>query len=189
MIFLKNYNTTLLSDYIRREYTDEEEELNLRTFKKITYKINCNYQLSRDMDLTYKEFVDEVLADLDLIEVSIDDLSMVASVTNLLISFLFRYLRENYYFDKSKRWLWDRVYNLYKTKNHDYNNSAEKQMKINGVDSYKNRLIDKVSRLYSYSYNRTLLVNEENIEETIGDLIGYCMIFLIWYEKGMPRYK
>lgn len=189
MISLKNYKEGLVSDYIKKEYTVEEETVNLMLFQTIADDIEEKYGLDKELNLTYKEFVEEVLADLDLLETSFNDTETMVRVTKLMVTFLFRYLRENFYFDKSKGWLWNKLFSLYEDKNADYNNSAEKQLKLEGKSSFKSRLRDKISRIYSFSINRDMSVNEESKEDTIKDLIGYCMIFLIWYEKEMPRYK
>lgn len=188
MIFLETYKE-LVSDYIKENYDLDKESENLMMYKKISQEIKNEHDLNKPIHLTFNEYVEEILADLDLVETSINNPSTVANLTKLIISFSFRYLKDNFYFDKSNRWLWERLYKTYRDKNNDYNNSAEKQFKIDGIKSYKIRIQDKISRLYSFTLNRNMSVNEEKKEDTIRDLIGYCMIFLIWYEKDMPRYK
>jgi len=185
MIFLRV--SKLPSDHIREEYSAEEELFNLALFKDITYKIEREYPLDKHMDLSYEEFVDEVLCNYDLIDTSLSIPKVVSNLIKALVAFNFRYLKSNYYFDLENADIWRNLYSVYKDKNSDYLDSAEKQMKMRGIESFRTRLEDKISRLYAFS------VQDMNVDEkqtdTIEDLIGYCMIFLIWYEKDMPRYE
>lgn len=185
MIFLKV--SKLPSDYIREEYSAEEELFNLALFKDITYKIEEEYPLDKHMGLSYEEFVDEVLCNYDLIDTALGIPKVVVNLIKALIAFNFRYLKSNYYFDLESADIWRNLYRVYKDKNSDYLDSAEKQMKMRGIESFRTRLEDKISRLYAFSV-QDMSVNEKQTD-TIEDLIGYCMIFLIWYEKGMPRYE
>ena len=183
---MKSYNK-LMSDFIKEEYANEEEEYNLFLYENTALDIEENYKIDKPTELSYQEFLEEILSTFDLIEVGLQDENTVYKLTLSLVSFTFRYLRENFYFDKETYWLWDRLYNQYKDKNHDYRNSAEKGLKIDGRFSFKNKIQDKISRLYSYYYNDGISVDEEKLDDTLKDLINYSMIFIIWYKKGMPR--
>lgn len=71
----------------------------------------------------------------------------------------------------------NRIVNLLVRKNHDYGNSFGDQLAEDGPIVFKIRMKDKISRL------RTLLttdaqVKDESIEDTLRDIIGYCILFL-----------
>ncbi len=71
----------------------------------------------------------------------------------------------------------NRIVNLLVRKNHDYGNSFGDQLAEDGPIVFKIRMKDKISRL------RTLLTSEaqvkdESIEDTLRDIIGYCILFL-----------
>lgn len=71
----------------------------------------------------------------------------------------------------------NRIVNLLVKKNHDYGNSFGDQLAEDGPIVFKIRMKDKVSRL------KTLLTSEaqvkdESIEDTLRDIIGYCILFL-----------
>lgn len=79
----------------------------------------------------------------------------------------------------------NRIVNLLVKKNHDYGNSFGDQLAEDGPIVFKIRMKDKISRL------RTLLtpvspseaapqsqVKDESIEDTLRDIIGYCILFI-----------
>ena len=83
----------------------------------------------------------------------------------------------------------NRIVNLLVRKNHDYGNSFGDQLAEDGPIVFKIRMKDKISRL------RTLLtpvspseaapqsqVKDESIEDTLRDIIGYCILFLHHYQ-------
>lgn len=76
----------------------------------------------------------------------------------------------------------NRIVNLLVKKNHDYGNSFGDQLAEDGPIVFKIRMKDKISRL------RTLLdteaqVKDESIEDTLRDIIGYCILFIHHYTK------
>lgn len=79
----------------------------------------------------------------------------------------------------------NRIVELLVQKNHDYGNSFGNQLAKHGPIVFKIRMEDKISRL------KTLLtpvssseaapqsqVKDESIEDTLRDIIGYCILFL-----------
>lgn len=73
------------------------------------------------------------------------------------------------------------IVNLLVKKNHDYGNSFGDQLAEDGPIVFKIRMKDKISRL------RTLLtteaqVKDESIEDTLRDIIGYCILFIHHYQ-------
>ena len=76
----------------------------------------------------------------------------------------------------------NRIVELLVKKNHDYGNSFGNQLANHGPIVFKIRMEDKISRL------RTLLttdaqVKDESIEDTLRDIIGYCILFIHHYTK------
>lgn len=74
-----------------------------------------------------------------------------------------------------------RIVSMLVKKNHDYGNSFGDQLAEDGPIVFKIRMKDKISRL------RTLLtteaqVKDESIEDTLRDIIGYCVLFLHHYD-------
>lgn len=75
-----------------------------------------------------------------------------------------------------------RIVSMLVKKNHDYGNSFGNQLANHGPIVFKIRMEDKISRL------RTLLttdaqVKDESIEDTLRDIIGYCILFIHHYTK------
>lgn len=188
MISLMEFNKDLLSSYIKREYKYEQEQYNLWLFGNTVEDIEDKHDVYKPINLNYEEYVDENLSNLDLIETALSCPSTVYNLTMSLIVFNFRYLKQNYY-ESDNSCLWITLEKIYEYKNNDYNNSAEKQLMLDGMNSYKIRLLDKISRLYAYTVKEDMKVKDEKKKDTIMDLIGYCMIFCIWYRKGMPKYR
>ena len=76
----------------------------------------------------------------------------------------------------------NRIVELLVKKNHDYGNSFGNQLANHGPIVFKIRMEDKIYRL------RTLLttdaqVKDESIEDTLRDIIGYCILFIHHYTK------
>lgn len=78
------------------------------------------------------------------------------------------------------------LFEIYDDKNWDYGNSSENQLRWDGIYSFKVTIEHKICRIDSFYKNEELKVEDEKIKDTIGDLINYCYIYLIWAEKGFP---
>lgn len=90
-----------------------------------------------------------------------------------------------YFPDSRRKQVIEDILQLYKEKNHDYGNIAEKQLMWDGAISYKIMLEHKVNRLLTLQ-DRKNKVDDESIEDTLMDIIGYSLIYLVWLVKGCP---
>lgn len=62
-------------------------------------------------------------------------------------------------------------------KNHDYGDSFKNSVEKYGDVAFLVRFNDKVNRLESLLMGRDALVNDEKIEDTLMDAIGYLALF------------
>lgn len=70
---------------------------------------------------------------------------------------------------------------LLEQKNNDYGNSATQTYEEYGDVAFFIRISDKINRLKSLTINnKTQEVKDESIEDTIKDIIGYCLLYLEW---------
>ena len=70
---------------------------------------------------------------------------------------------------------------LLEKKNNDYGNSATQTYDEYGDVAFFIRISDKINRLKSLTINnKTQEVKDESIEDTIKDIIGYCLLYLEW---------
>lgn len=81
-------------------------------------------------------------------------------------------------------------FELHKRKNHDYggesylsNLTASKSFNIDPMVGIVVRLIDKISRLSSFTKQGELKVNDEKIEDTLNDVSVYAILARIYYEN------
>lgn len=80
--------------------------------------------------------------------------------------------------DKAKE-----LHDIYKRKNNDYGNSFEDSLNKFGVIAAVVRLQDKVSRYESLTKKgNKQLVEDEKVEDTLLDLINYCIMTVMYYE-------
>ncbi len=73
-------------------------------------------------------------------------------------------------------------------KNHDYGSSFYDVAKTLGlVQSFSVRFLDKANRLKEFVYlidhNQKLAVSDESINDTINDLLGYYLLYLVAWDK------
>jgi len=62
-------------------------------------------------------------------------------------------------------------------KNTDYGSSFDKAMDKFGGISFIVRLFDKFGRLESIFDSKQILVADEGVEDTVNDIIGYCLLY------------
>lgn len=76
------------------------------------------------------------------------------------------------------------LHDIYKRKNSDYGNSFGESLEKFGVIASVVRLQDKVSRFVSLTTggNKQLVVDEK-VEDTLLDLINYCVMTVMYYEE------
>lgn len=82
--------------------------------------------------------------------------------------------------------IFDNLFDIYDEKNWDYGNSSEFQLRWDGIYSFKVTIEHKICRIDSFYENGEFKVADEKLGDTVGDLINYCMIYLIWADKGFP---
>ena len=73
-----------------------------------------------------------------------------------------------------------KMFNTYKSKNHDYGNSVKDTYEKFGIDSFLVRMYDKINRLYTLTRKDIKAeVSDEKIEDTLLDLANYAILTLI----------
>ena len=73
------------------------------------------------------------------------------------------------------------IVDLIEKKNNDYGNSATQTYEEYGDIAFFIRISDKINRLKSLTINnKTQEVKDESIEDTVKDIIGYCLLYLEW---------
>lgn len=70
------------------------------------------------------------------------------------------------------------IVDLVKRKNKDYGNSFDKTLNEYGATAYFLRIEDKISRLKSLTKSKDQNVNDESIEDTLKDIVGYTLLML-----------
>ena len=76
----------------------------------------------------------------------------------------------------------EKLNTLYEAKNADYGDSFEKSYMEYGLTMSCIRLEDKLNRLKSLNFSRTIKVKNESIEDTLMDLANYAIMTLIELE-------
>lgn len=77
------------------------------------------------------------------------------------------------------------IVELLEKKNNDYGNSATQTYEEYGDVAFFVRISDKINRLKSLTINnKTQEVKDESIEDTVKDIIGYCLLYLEWKTGG-----
>jgi len=177
-------NEVKVSKLLTKPYTEEEERLNIKLYGRIMRDLITDEGLLNEIDDTFDEVVSTLLVSLDIIDIKIDQKDTVRTIASHIAGLTFKYLYSNFYFDIRPDELMKKLQLVYESKNKDYNNSAERQLDLDGIQSFKMRIQDKISRLNSFNNNREMCVTEEKVTDTLADLFNYCLIFLIWYEKN-----
>lgn len=76
----------------------------------------------------------------------------------------------------------EKLNKLYEAKNADYGDSFGKSYKEYGFTMSCIRLEDKLNRLKSLNFSRSIKVKDESIEDTLMDLANYAIMTLIELE-------
>ena len=83
----------------------------------------------------------------------------------------------------------DELHDIYKRKNNDYGNSFEVSLDKYGVIAAVVRLQDKVTRYVSLTTGgNKRLVADEKVEDTLLDLVNYCVMTVMYYEALYEQY-
>lgn len=83
---------------------------------------------------------------------------------------------------KKHKLICEKLNALYEAKNADYGDSFGKSYKEYGLTMPCIRLEDKLNRLKSLNFSRTIKVKNESIEDTLMDLANYAIMTLIELE-------
>lgn len=78
----------------------------------------------------------------------------------------------------------DPIADLLDRKNTDYGESYTETRDEFGPTAFILRLNDKYNRLKKLTKEETALVNDESIEDTIRDIIGYCILELRYLRQN-----
>lgn len=84
---------------------------------------------------------------------------------------------------KKHKLICEKLNALYEAKNADYGDSFGKSYKEYGLTMPCIRLEDKLNRLKSLYFSRTIKVKNESIEDTLMDLANYAIMTLIELEE------
>ena len=135
------------------------------TFRKLNFKALPLKNISYLMNYIVKNPLNE---------------EIITDIYNMLIIF-----RCDDYKDRTD--LTNKLFEIFKAKNHDYGGSVFETLKYFGEISSTIRIYDKLSRLYTLMNNTDKTkVKEESIIDTIEDAINYCIIakmYIIYGEK------
>ena len=83
---------------------------------------------------------------------------------------------------KKHKLICEKLNKLYEAKNADYGDSFGKSYKEYGLTMPCIRLEDKLNRLKSLNFSRSIKVKDESIEDTLMDLANYAIMTLIELE-------
>lgn len=72
------------------------------------------------------------------------------------------------------------VYDTYIRKNHDYGGAFDALMNEDGPIYLKGKLTEKLYRFKTLINNKPKV--NESLQDTLYDIIGYCVLGLLWYE-------
>ncbi|MFW6311312.1 MAG: nucleotide modification associated domain-containing protein [Nanoarchaeota archaeon] len=167
-------------------YTREEHKGNLQLYYDIIVKdeiivdaINDFSNDKYDFEKYYKDIMmyylmaekllNEGIEDIDNYIKMIVSLGLVFADQKFLITFL-------------------DIRDVYDSKNWDYNNAAENQLKYSGIESFRTTIEHKLLRLKSFYDGGDIKVTDEKIKDTVIDITNYCMIYLMWSYKDYPEF-
>lgn len=166
-------------NFLDLNYTKEEHEKNLIIYNELKQTI-LNKIIKEGLDnLNLDSYYNKISRLYNQIENSIEN--NVYDIEVFLLKIIKRsydILDFNYFND-----IFRRLYNIYDKKNWDYQNTEEYRIMYYSPFSFLCILGQKVRRIKSQTIGINYKV-DENLEDTIYDLINYCMIYIIWLKKG-----
>ena len=77
-----------------------------------------------------------------------------------------------------------KIVDLLIVKNADYGDSFFRNMEKWGFTSFLIRIDDKLGRLETIEKRQKIEVKSESVEDTINDIIGYCLLLKHYLNKG-----
>ncbi|MFW6377121.1 MAG: hypothetical protein ACOCZ5_00610 [bacterium] len=185
MIYLENSCSDKSSEFLDIEYTQKQHLDNLTRYKRLTKKlVKMIPNEDINLELYYKRLKDyywqvEMFLEAGTGQVMPIIREIVFDSYNMLTTIE----------DKPLDTIMDELFNTYDSKNWDYQNSSENQLMWDGAYSFKVTLGHKVSRIKSFYERFNFEVKDEKIQDTIADLTNYCLIYLMWLNKGTPKLR
>ncbi len=82
-------------------------------------------------------------------------------------------------------WEFMEIANLVERKNHDYGDAWQTY----GIFTPLIRINDKILRVQTLTSGAQALVSDENIEDTLKDIVGYAMLALMWLQDNKEETK
>lgn len=177
----KNENISSLLDY---DYSQKEHLENLTLYKNINKRLTNKFDYEEiDVETYFKNLKTLYLLTERYIECGIEDITpTIREIIFESYSFLLQL-----YQDKSLNDITTELFDIYDRKNWDYQNASENQLRWEGAISFKVTLEHKIARFKSFFDGNEFKVKDEKVSDTIGDLINYCIIYLIWSNKNFPK--
>lgn len=77
----------------------------------------------------------------------------------------------------------DKMFDIFKKKNHDYGNSFEQSLNEEGLAASRIRIGDKWNRFKQLSKGGVALVKDESLRDTLVDLANYAIMTVMWIDK------
>lgn len=170
-----------LLDY---SYSERKHLDNLTFYKNISQQLMRKYNYEPiDISKYYSHIISLYLLVEKYIESNIENIEpTIKEIVHASYSVLL-----HIYDNKGTSDIMDDLFKIYDIKNWDYQNASENQLKWEGAISFKVTLEHKIARIKSFYDGIKFKVEDEKVYDTIGDLINYCMIYLIWSKKDFSK--
>lgn len=165
------------------EYSETDHFKNSIIYSKMLENVKRNINIEDKMSINKYYFNLKMLY--YLLEKYIETGNIDVAITIRKIIFISYKILVNYFNKKFENVL-NELFEIYYTKNWDYGNAAEFQLMHSGIYSFKTTIEHKIMRIKSFYNGVNFQVNDEKVWDTIGDLINYCYIYLIWASKNFP---
>ena len=172
--------------FLDLEYTPDQHHENLLSYKAITNRIKKGFDYDFYNSMNIQDFYNH----LDNMYMLIEDL-----IENGIYD-IGNYFKEIILVN----WHWlindpldldviiGKLMEIYDTKNWKYANTDEYRIMYYSPYATLLMLAQKIRRLKS-QVKKGIDLGEESFDDTIMDLTNYCMIYLIWMAKGMPKLR
>lgn len=169
-----------LFDY---DYTKKEHKNNKELYNQIYNSLDIKRE-----EIEFDYYFDNLKRFYHLAEILLDEnIKDIENYIKEMITLSYQMLSSIY--SKEYYYIMKDLLKIYDSKNWDYNNAAENQLRYSGVYTFKTSLEHKILRLKSFHEGKKIKVEDEKITDAIKDLINYCMIYLIWSRKGYDTYR
>lgn len=172
------------SQLVREKCTCKEKEENLAYYNFIAGSIveDIDTKINYVQCKTVGNLTSKLLDFVDIIYIQnkygiVDNSRTVREIIKCCLS----YIDSNS--DKSINEAFAEMKDIYRRKNEDYGNSAEKTLEFGGNKAFLTRLLDKISRLNSFANKNEMEVKDEKLMDTIYDTINYSIIYCIYMKK------